>query len=446
MNMREGSLWDKILWYAIPLALTGILQQLFNAADIAVVGRFVGANAMAAVGSNTPLINLLLNLFVGISLGTNVVIANSIGRRDVDTIRKAVHTSIIVSVVSGLAVAVVGELIAVPALHTMGVPPEVFDLAVLYFRIYIGGVPVILLYNFTSAIYRSEGNTKRPLAVLVISGIVNVILNLFFVVVLGRSVDGVATATVISNLISAAILIAGLVKSDGDTRLRLSELRIDKKVLLRIVRIGIPSGIQGMAFSVANLVIQASVNSLGAIVMAGSSAAFNLEVFAYYILNSFGQACTTFVGQNNGAGKKERCTRTLLLCMGESAVFSALACALILAFGRSLLSLFNGEPGVIEAGYTRLLYIFGGYFFTFMVEVLSGYMRGYGMSLLPASVALVGVSGIRILWIYTVFRPAPSFSRIMAAFPVSMCVTAIALIIAVLVLHPWKKDRVGQRV
>lgn len=443
MDMQKGSLWDKILWYAIPLALTGILQQLFNAADIAVVGRFVGANAMAAVGSNTPLINLLLNLFVGISLGTNVVIANAIGRKDADTVRKAVHTSVIISVSGGLAVTVVGELIAVPALRAMGVPAEVFDLALLYFRIYVAGVPIILLYNFTAAIYRSEGNTRMPLVVLLISGIVNVILNLFFVAVLGRSVDGVAIATVLSNLISAVILIVGLVRSEGVTRIRPSDLKVDKKVLIRIVRIGIPSGVQGMTFSAANIVIQASVNSLGAIVMAGSSAALNLELFAFYILNAFGQACTTFVGQNNGAGKKERCTRSLLLCFGESALSTALICVLILYFGRPLLSFFNGDPEVIEAGYIRLIYIFGAYCFSFMVEVFSGYLRGYGISLFPAMVSLVGISGIRIVWIYTIFRKNHTFSSIMAAYPVSMLVTAVALFCCIVLLRPWKGGRNG---
>lgn len=438
MNMRQGSLWDKILWYAVPLAMTGILQQLFNAADIAVVGRFVGANAMAAVGSNSPLINLLLNLFVGISLGTNVVIANSIGRKDDVTIRKAVHTSVIVSVVSGCVVTCIGELIAVPALQLMDVPAEVFDYALLYFRIYMAGVPVILLYNFTAAIYRSEGNTKTPLVVLVISGVINVILNLFFVVGLGRNVDGVAIATVVSNLVSAVILIVGLIKSDGDIRIRAADLRIDKKVLLRIIRIGIPSGIQGMAFSAANIVIQASVNSLGAVVMAGSSAAFTLEVFAFYIFSAFGQACTTFVGQNNGAGKKERCTRSLQLCLGESMIFTMTICGIILLFGKILLSFFNGEPEVVEVGYVRLVYIFGAYFFGLMVEVFSGYLRGYGISLLPAVTALAGISGVRILWVYTVFKKNRSFSGIMTAYPVSMFVTAAALFLCVMILHPWK--------
>lgn len=442
MNMQQGTLWNKIMWYAFPLAMTGILQQLFNAADIAVVGRFVSANAMAAVGSNSPLINLLINVFVGISLGTNVVIANSIGRKDSATIRKAVHTSIIVSVISGFAVMAVGELIAVPALRLMDVPPEVFPLARLYFRIYMAGMPVILLYNFTAAIYRSEGNTKAPLVALIISGSINVVLNLFFVVILGRSVDGVAIATVISNLVSAVLLLTGLARSEGDTRIRREDFRIDKKVLGRIVRIGVPSGFQGMAFSVANLVIQTSINGLGAVVMAGSSAALTLEAFSYYILSAFGQACTTFVGQNNGAGKRERCIRSLFWCLGESLLFTMLSCILILFFGRTLLSFFNGDPEVIEAGYIRLVYIFAAYFFSLMVEVFSGYLRGYGISMLPAMISLFGISGVRIIWIYTVFRKNPSFAGIMMAYPVSMVVTAAALIVCTIVLRP---DRPGRK-
>lgn len=440
INMREGKLWDKILWYALPLAITGILQQLFNATDIAVVGRFVGSNAMAAIGSNTPLINLLLNLFVGVSLGTNVVIANSIGRKDKDTIQKAVHTSIIISVISGFIVMIIGMLIAEPTLHKMNVPTEVFDMSLLYFRIYMAGVPIILLYNFVSAIYRSQGDTKKPLIVLIISGIINTILNIFFVVVLKRSVDGVAIATVISNLISAIILIVGLIKSDNETKIRLSDLKIDKRVLLRIIKIGIPAGIQGMTFSIANLVIQASVNSLGAIVMAGSSAAFNLEIFAYYILNAFGQACTTFVGQNNGAGKTKRCTRSLQLCLLESILFTMVVCTIILLLGKRLLSLFNEEPQVIESGYMRLIFIFGSYFFSLIVEVFSGYLRGYDTSLLPAIISLVGISGIRILWIYTIFSKHHTFASIMMAYPVSMLVTAMVLIICTMIIHPWKNN------
>lgn len=415
VNMQQGSLWDKLLWYAVPLAMTGILQQLFHAADIAVLGRFVGTDAMAAVGSNSPLINLLLNSSVGISLGTNVVIANGIGKNDAIVIQKAVHTSIIISVICGSVMLCMGECIAVPALRLMNVPPEVFDFAVLYFRVYMAGMPVILLYNFTAAIYRSEGNTRMPLVVLVISGVLNIVLNLFFVVGLERTVDGVAAATVISNLVSAVILIAGLMKSDHETRFQWSALKIDQNVLRQIIKIGVPAGIQGMAPPIANLVIQTSINNLGAVVMAGSSASHNLELFVYFILNAYGQTCTTFVGQNYGAGKRGRCNRTLFLCLGECILFVAVTCALILFFGKTLLSLFNGEPDVIEAGYVRLIYVCAGFCFTLIVEVLSGYLRGYGLSLIPAVTSVIGVSGVRIVWIYTVFRKNPSFSCIMFA-------------------------------
>ena len=296
IDMANGSLGDKIIKYTIPLAATGILQQLFNAADLAVVGQFSGKAAMAAVGSNSPIIGLLVNLFVGISLGSNVIIARSIGQRDTKKIAKAVHTSVIVSLLGGLFLTVLGEFVAPRVVALLDVPDDVFPLAVKYLRIYLAGMPVILLYNFESAIFRSCGNTKTPLIALVISGVLNVILNLIFVLGFGMDVDGVATATVLANLISSVILFLSLMKTDLAVRVDPRKLRVHGDVLGEILKIGVPAGVQGMIFSFANIIVQSAVNSLGTTVMAASSVAFNLEVFSFYIMNSFGQACTSFVG------------------------------------------------------------------------------------------------------------------------------------------------------
>ncbi len=439
MDMINGSLGDKIIKYAVPLAVTGVLQQLFNAADLAVVGQFSGKEAMAAVGSNAPVIGLLVNLFVGISLGSNVIIARSIGQRDDENISKAVHTSVIVALLGGLFLTVLGEFLAPEVVKMLDVPGEVYPMAIKYLRIYLVGMPVILLYNFESAIFRSCGNTQMPLVALVISGVLNVILNLFFVLGLGMDVDGVATATVISNLVSSAILLAALMKTEMAIRIELRRLRVHGDVLVQILKIGIPAGIQGMIFSFANIIIQSAVNSLGTTVMAASSAAYNLEIFAYYIMNSFGQACTTFVGQNYGAGKGERCLKTLKLSLLQSLVSTAAVCGLILLFSRPLLGIFNTDPEVVATGRIRLEYIFFAYLFSFAQEGLSGYLRGFGVSFIPAACAVVGICGVRLTWIFTVFRQSPSFPTIMQAYPLSLGVTAAAILIVTLFMKPSKR-------
>lgn len=439
MDMVNGSLGDKIIKYAIPLAVTGILQQLFNAADLAVVGRFSGKAAMAAVGSNAPVIGLLVNLFVGISLGSNVIIAKSIGQRDNENISKAVHTSVVVALLGGVFLAVLGEFLAPEIVKMLDVPGDVYPLAVKYLRIYLAGMPVILLYNFEAAIFRSCGNTQTPLAALVVSGILNVVLNLLFVVGFGMDVDGVAAATVLSNLISSIILFAALMKTELAIRITLRKLRIHGAVLGQILKIGIPAGVQGMIFSFANLIIQSAVNSLGTTIMAASSAAFNLEVFSYYIMNSFGQACTTFVGQNYGAGKGDRCRKVLKLCLLQSFVSTAASSILILLFSTPLLSIFNTDPDVIAAGRIRLEYIFFAYLFSFVQEVLSGYLRGFGVSFIPAACSVIGICGVRLTWIFTVFRQSPSFTTVMQVYPLSLGITAAVILAVTLIVKPSRR-------
>lgn len=437
--MLNGPLGLKIIRYAVPLAATGILQQLFNAADLAVVGQFSGKSAMAAVGSNAAVIGLLVNLFVGISLGSNVIIAKSIGQKDNSTISKAVHTSVLVALLGGLLLTAIGEFLAPDVVTLLDVPEDVYPLAVKYLRIYLAGMPVILLYNFESAIFRSCGNTKTPLIALTVSGVMNVILNLIFVLGFGMDVDGVATATVISNLASSVILFVALMKTKLSVRIEPRRLRVHRDVLFQILKIGVPAGIQGMIFSFANIIIQSAVNSLGTTVMAASSAAYNLEIFSYYIMNSFGQACTTFVGQNYGAGKNERCRQTLKLCLFQSAASTAVVSSLILLFSNILLGIFNSDPEVIAAGQIRLAYIFAAYLFSFAQEVLSGYLRGFGVSFIPAACAVVGICGVRLAWIFTVFKQIPSFSTIMQVYPLSLGITSIAIIAVTLIVKPSKR-------
>ncbi len=447
IDMVNGPLGRKIIRYALPLAATGFLQQLFNAADLAVVGRFavdaagqsIGTAAQAAVGSNGPIIGLLVNFFVGISLGSNVIIAQAIGHDDKDQIFKAVHTSVIVAVLGGLLLTLIGELAAGSIVDVLGVPEEALDMAATYLRIYFLGMPVILLYNFLSAIFRSCGNTRTPLVALALSGVVNVVLNLVFVIGFQRNVDGVAIATVISNLISATVLFVSLLRTDLPVKITPSKLRVDKGVLVRVLRIGVPSGVQSSLFSFSNIIVQSAVNGLGTVVMAASSAALNLEVFAYYVLNSFGQACTTFVGQNHGAGKNERCKRVLKLCLGQSFVATGISCAVVFALGRPLLGIFNQDSAVIDVGMIRLAYMFFAYLFSFAQEILSGYLRGFGISLLPAVCALVGICGTRLAWIFTVFRAHPTFTTIMRAYPISLAITAFAVFAATLWLRPSKR-------
>lgn len=442
LDMLNGSIWNKLPVFALPIAATGILEQLFNASDIAIVGNFAQTDktaAVAAVGANSPIIGLILNLFIGIALGANVVIANAIGRDDKQTVQKAVHTSMVVSVIGGVLVAIIGELIAEPLLTVLNVPDDVLELALLYLRIYFLGMPVILLYNFEAAIFRSIGETKMPLIALTLSGILNVLLNLFFVIVLKMSVNGVATATVLANVVSAGILYVKLVKSDKYIKVEFKKLRIDGKVFAKIMQIGLPAGIQSAVFAVANIVIQGAINSLGTVVIAASSAAFNIEIIAYNVMNSFSQACTTFVGQNFGANKIDRCKKTLFLCLIEDAIASGTAILIVLITGKFLLSIFNNNPEVIEIGYTRLVIIFIAYIFSMLYEVMSGYLRGFGFSLVPAILTTVGVCVLRIIWINTVFPANRTFVTIMTAYPVSLSTTAVLIFIALIIYRPSKR-------
>ena len=442
LDMLHGPIWNKIPRFALPVAATAILEQLFNASDVAVVGNFTGADstvAVAAVGANSALIGLIVNLFIGIALGTNVVIANAIGHGDRQTVHKAVHTSVLVALIGGILVALLGELVAAPVLGLLNVPEDVFPLALLYLRIYLAGMPVILLYNFEAAIFRSIGETKTPLIALASSGVLNVILNLFFVAVLHMTVNGVAIATVISNAVSSVLLYCKLRRSTREIKLEPKQLRIDGAVLRRILQIGLPAGVQSAVFSISNIVIQSAINSLGTVVMAASSAAFNIEIITYYLLNSFTQACTTFVGQNFGAGELRRCRRTLLLSLGEGIAVLAAAVSTILFFGKPLLSIFNRDPAVIAVGYTRLVMVMLSHGLSLVYDVVSGYLRGFGISLVPALLTMLGVCGIRIAWVEFVFPQSRTFQTLMTVYPISLAATALLMLAALAFYRPSKR-------
>lgn len=442
MDMLHGSIWNKIPRYALPVAATGILGQLFNASDLAIVGNFTGADstvAVAAVGANSPVVGLILNFFIGIALGANIVIAHAVGRGDEKTIRKAVNTSVLMALAGGIAIAVAGEFCIEALLRLLNIPEDVFPYALLYIKIYLLGMPAILLYNFEAAIFRSIGDTKTPLLVLAVSGLLNVALNLFFVIVLDMTVEGVAIATAVSNIVSAAILFVLLIKTDRSIHIDIRDIHFDKECFTKIIKIGLPAGLQSAVFAIANIVIQAAINSLGTVVIAASSAAFNIEIFAYYVLNSFSQACTTFVGQNYGAGQIKRCRKILLLCILEDALASATVIILVLLSGRLLLSIFSSDPQVIEIGYTRLLIILSAYTFSMLYENMSGYLRGFGDSLIPAVLTVIGVCAVRITWIYTVFQAYRTFTSILIAYPVSLSTTALLIFTALMVYRPSRR-------
>lgn len=439
MDMTTGPLWGKILKFTIPLACTGILQQLFNAADVAVVGQFtgsLGAHCMAAVGACASLISLTVNLFIGISLGSNVVIANAVGAAKPHHVKKAVVTSVWLGLLGGVAMMIVGETLAGALLEMMNVPEEVFPLADLYLSIYMAGMPVILLYNFEAAVFRGIGQPQVPLLALTAGGIVNVCLNLLFVIGFKMNVNGVAIATVASNLISSVILFVILLKQQLLDWKSLFDHPFHKDIVSRILRIGIPSGIQSSVFSIANVVIQSGFNSLGTIVMASSSAAFNIEAVVYNVVNSFGQACTTFTGQNFGAGKIIRCKQVLKTCLSEGMLVTLAAAGTVILFGHQLLSIFNSDPEVIANGYLRLVTLMCSYFFSIQYETISGYLRGFGISVLPAILTTLGVCVLRIFWILVVFPAHPTYPTILAVFPISLGTAAVLLIGALLVKRP----------
>lgn len=429
VDMCHGPLGGKIFMFALPLMLSGMLQLLFNAADVVVVGRFTGSKALAAVGSTGPLINLLTNLFIGLSVGANVLVARAYGANNDKAASATVHTAMIISVIGGLLLAVVGIPLAKTALRLMSSPDNVIDLSAMYLRIYFAGMPATLAYNFGSAILRATGDTKRPLYFLIIAGVINVLLNLFFVTVCHMSVEGVALATVISQTVSAVLIIRCLMHESGSIKLELKKLRINKNKFKQILQIGLPAGLQGMLFSISNIVLQSAINSFGADTMAGSASAQNIEGFTYMAMNSFYQAGLTFAGQNIGAGEYKRVGRVLALCLAFVTATGLILGMTALALRHSLLGIFSTEEGVIAEGAIRMRYICTAHFLCGIMDVLTGILRSMGYSIIPMIVSLAGVCALRIVWVATVFRAYKTINIVYMSYPITWGLTALTLFI-----------------
>ena len=430
IDMTHGPILKKLLLFTVPLILSSILQLLFNAADVVVVGRFArqGDLCLAAVGSTGSLTSLIVNMFVGLSVGTNVVVARAWGSGDHKAMEDSVHTSMLVSIVSGVILAVVGVIGARVFLEWMNTPEEVIDLSSLYLRIYFAGMPANMIYNFGSAILRSVGDTRRPLIYLIIAGVLNVILNLFFVIVLHMDVEGVALATIISQAVSAALVVICLMRSEGGLRLTLKKLRIAGNMLKEIARIGLPAGFQGVLFSISNVMIQSSINAFGATVMAGSSAAGNLEGFVYVGMNAFHQAAVSFSSQNLGAGEYKRIWRIAVVCQVCVTVVGLLMGVGVWFFGSELLRIYTTSQEVVNAGLVRLSYVCLPYALCGMMDVMTGSLRGIGYSVMPMLVSILGICVFRVAWIATVCKlPACSdIDFVYLSYPISWIITLIA--------------------
>lgn len=423
IDMCNGPLLGKILVFYIPLMLSGVLQLLFNAADIVVVGQFVGSHALAAVGATSSLINLLVNVFMGLSVGTNVLVARFYGAGKKKELSDMVHTAIMTAFVSGVILVFLGILLAKPMLEMMDTPEDVIEHSTLYMRIYFVGMPAMMAYNFGSAVLRAVGDTKRPLYYLLTAGVINVILNLIFVTVFHMGVAGVAAATVASQVISAALVLRCLCLTDSDFQLRLRELKIVPDKLGRMVRIGLPAGLQGALFSVSNVLIQSSVNSFGSVAMAGNTAAANIEGFVYTSMNAFHQTAISFTGQNYGARNYKRIGKILFICQTLVIGVGLLLGNAAYLFGDKLLLLYAGEAEVIEYGMLRLSIICTTYCLCGMMDVMVGSLRGMGYSVMPMLVSLTGACLFRIVWIYTIFQEINSLECLYWSYPISWLLT-----------------------
>ncbi len=437
LDMCSGSILKKMLIFALPLMCSSVLQLLFNAADIVVVGRFAGDNSLAAVGSNTALINLLTNVFIGLSIGANVLAARHYGADEVKELSKTVHTSMLLSLFSGLILTVIGLVFARQLLELMKTPPEVLELAAVYLRIYFAGMPAMMIYNFGSALLRAVGDTKRPLYYLFIAGVINVVLNLIFVIAFKMDVAGVALATVISQCISAFLVVRCLMNEQGGMQLILSELKIDVEKLAAIVKIGLPAGFQGVVFSFSNVVIQSSINLFGETVIAGNSAAANIEGFIYVAMNAFHQATISFTSQNMGAGKYERINKIMLTGLACVFVTGAVLGGIVLLLGRPLLGIYSESADVVDAGMVRLKFVLTTYFMCGMMDVMVGAIRGLGYSVMPMIVSLIGACGLRLVWVATIFQidRFHSIDTIYISYPITWVITFAAHIVCFVIVR-----------
>ena len=439
--MCNGPIFKKVVLFAFPLMLSGILQLLYNAADIIVVGQFSSSDAMAAVGSTSSLINLLTNVFIGLSIGISVLISKFYGAGQQKDIFETVHTAIGLSLICGILVGILGFIFAGTMLEWMDSPENVLPKATLYMEIYFLGMPAFMVYNFGSAALRAVGDTRRPLYYLTISGIINILLNLLFVIVFNLSVMGVALATIISQYISASLIIWCLVKTDGACRLSLKHIRIHFRKLGAILRIGLPAGIQSSLFSISNVLIQSSVNSFGSTVMAGNTAAASLEGFVYTAMNSMSQASLSFTGQNFGAGQLKRIKRIAGICLASVSVVGLILGMAFYLLGTPLSRIYSPDQAVIDVSLIRLEIICTTYFLCGIMEVLVGLLRGMGQSLLPTTVSLLGACAFRVLWIYTVFAADKTLTTLYISNPISWLLTSFIHLVCFFIVYFYNKRK-----
>ncbi len=445
LDMIHGPLLGKLIIFTIPIIASGVLQLLFNAADVIVVGRFAGEASLAAVGSTSSLINLMTNLFIGMSVGANVCAAQFYGAGNEEDVKKTVHTSTAFSIICGIILIFIGVFGARPMLELMGSPEDVLGLASLYVRIYFIAMPAIMLYNFLAAILRASGDTTHPLIFLTIAGVVNVILNLFLVIVLNLGVAGVAIATVTSNYISCGMLLVFFMKQNDALRLNFKNIGIDKRILKKIIRIGLPAGIQGTVFSLSNVVIQSAINSFGTAVIAGSAAASSIEGFVYISMNSVSQTTVTFVGQNYGAGDEKRVKKAIFESLGIVFVVGVILGNLAYFFAAPLLGIYTDSTAAIEAGTLRLFWVCCPYFLCGIMDTLTGGLRGLGRSTVPMIVSLLGACATRLIWIATYFQYNHTESVLFFSYPGSWLLTlSVHSICLFVVYRNWVKKKESQ--
>ena len=444
-DLRHGTLWKQILLFALPIAATSMLQQLFNSADVAVVGRFSAQKdlALAAVGSTTSVVNLYITIFTGLAVGANVVIARYLGAEEEEQVRKAVHTALVAAVVCGAVMMVAGQFAAQPLLAWMDTPGDIIDLAGQYLRIYLLGAIFQMVYNFEAAILRAIGDTRRPLLCLLLSGGVNVVLNLIFVIGFHMDVAGVALATVIADVVGAGLLWHYLRRETGPIRVEPRQLRPYGKLLRVILYIGIPAAVQGMMFNIANVIIQSGINRLGSQVVAASTIGVTAEIFVYYLLNSFGQASMTFTSQNYGAGNLVRCRRATRWCLGMGGLSAEVFALLLVAFGLPFAGIYTTESAIALLALTRMKWVLPFELFNAIIEVLSGTLRGLGYSFVPTILCAAFICGLRILWIAFVFPLMPTFQGLLLVYPASWLAAGAALAMAYVVLK--RKLLTGQK-
>ena len=435
IDMCNGPLLGKIMVFYIPLMLSGILQLLFNAADIVVVGRFAGNEALAAVGSTSSLTNLIVNLFIGLSVGANVLVARFYGAGQDGELKEMVQTAIATALAGGVILVFLGFFISGPALGWMGTPEDVIEHSILYMRIYFAGMPFMMVYNFGSAVLRAVGDTKRPLYYLLIAGVVNVVLNLIFVIVFSMGVAGVAAATVVSQAISAALVVRCLILTDSAYRLVLQGMKIAPDKLIKMVQIGVPAGMQGALFSISNVLIQSSVNSFGSVAMAGNTAASNIEGFVYTAMNAFHQAAISFSGQNYGARKYRRIFKVLVICEVMVVGVGALMGNVAYFFGGTLLKLYTIDPAVIQYGILRMRIISVPYFLCGVMDVAVGALRGMGYAIMPMLVSLTGACLFRVVWIYTIFQSIRTLECLYFSYPISWTLTFLVHFVCFAVVY-----------